>query len=107
VDTYLDWSDNAEYKANQTVPQSCCINRTRADCAGKVLKTKDVSMIHDDVCNYRLTALVRVGKRVRSSGAYTTPDSAVSYSNRAGGSHTLHHQLLLTTWGLGPCPRKN
>jgi len=45
----MDWADNDDFKKNQTVPDSCCIDASKPNCAGKVLKTNNTKNIHDEV----------------------------------------------------------
>ena len=49
VNSYLDWAENPEYNKENTVPDSCCIDDSSRNCAGKVLKTNDTSNIYTEV----------------------------------------------------------
>lgn len=50
VDSYRDWADNSVFDKKKTVPQSCCLNSTTSNCAGKVLQTHDTIGINVQGC---------------------------------------------------------
>lgn len=55
VNSYLDWAENPEYNKENTVPDSCCIDDSSRNCAGKVLKTNDTSNIYTEGCATKMT----------------------------------------------------
>lgn len=50
VDSYMDWGLNRNFRANQTVPDSCCIDASEPRCAGPVLRTNTTSTIYEEGC---------------------------------------------------------
>jgi len=59
----MDWADNDDFKKNQTVPDSCCIDASKPNCAGKVLKTNNTKNIHDEVHAQIRLLVQKVDKR--------------------------------------------
>jgi len=52
VDSYLDWAANDNFRANKTVPDSCCVDQSEPGCSGPVLRSNDTTNIYDEVPYY-------------------------------------------------------
>lgn len=52
VDNYTDWEDTAYYLKNETVPTSCCKNKTQ--CTGSLKNDEDKRQLYQEGCFFTL-----------------------------------------------------